>query len=156
MKWIDYFSGMARYVSSKSKDPSTKVGAVATMVGSNQILETGYNGLPRGVKDLPERYERPEKYLRMAHAEANLVATAARSRLAGSTVYVTHPCCNTCMIQLINSGVSRIVYGDGETHMEEKLFDIAIEMANEAGVAVYFHADGKASELTNHNRPFVE
>jgi hypothetical protein len=40
--------------------------------------------------------------------------------------------------------------------MEEKLFDIAIEMANEAGVAVYFHADGKTSELTNHNRPFVE
>ena len=155
MNWRDYFMGLAKYVATKSKDPSTKVGAVA--VGcAHQVIETGYNGLPRGVKDLPERYDRPEKYLRISHGEANLVATAARSRLEGSTVYVTHPCCNTCMILLINSGVSRIVYGDGETHMEEKLFDIAIEMANEAGVAVYFHADGKTSELTNHNRPFVE
>ena len=48
MQWHEYFIQMAMLVSSKSKDPSTKVGCV--IVGpDNEIRSTGFNGFPRGV-----------------------------------------------------------------------------------------------------------
>ena len=46
---------LARQISSWSKDPSKKIGAV--VIGENgQVLAQGYNGFPRGVKDTEERY----------------------------------------------------------------------------------------------------
>lgn len=133
MNWVDYFSGLARYVASKSKDPSTQVGAVA--VGADQeVLETGYNGLPRGVIDLGGRMQRPAKYLWTSHAEENLVATAARPRLKGTTVYVTHLCCSRCARMLINAGVKRVICGDGTTSMPADEFEVAKQMFLEAEV----------------------
>ena len=133
MTWFDYFMGLARYVAGKSKDPTTKVGAVAAGP-DNEQLETGFNGLPRRVRDLPERMERPAKYLWTAHAEENLVATAARTRLKGATVYVTHLCCCGCARMLINAGVARVVCGDGTTSMPPEQFAVARQMFAEAGV----------------------
>ncbi len=104
------------------------------MGSSKQILETGFNGLPRSVLDLPERMLRPEKYIWMAHAEENLVAHAARKQLYGSTVYVTHLCCAACARMLINSGVAKVVVGKGRTSMPEEMFVIAQQMFKEAGV----------------------
>lgn len=135
MNWKEYFFGLAEHISKKSKDPSTKVGAIA--VGkANQVLETGYNGIPRGVSDTLDRMHRPEKYYWTAHAEMNLVATAARARLEGSTVYVTHLCCNECAKALINAGVEKIFVGPGTTSMPEKQFEVAMQMFREAGVTV--------------------
>lgn len=132
-KWTQRFLDLAQTVAGWSKDPSTQVGAVA--VGdSKQILETGFNGLPRGVQDLPERMERPAKYVWTAHAEENLVAHAARKQLEGSTVYVTHLCCNACARMLINAGVARVVVGVGKTSMPSEVFDAARTMFEEAGV----------------------
>ena len=139
MNWRKYLYGFAVWAAKKSKDPSTQVGAAA--VGpDNELLETGYNGLARGVEDKPERMQRPQKYLWTAHAEENLVTTAARKRLKGSTVYVTHLCCARCARMLINSGVSRIVCGDGKTNMPQEEFDIAVEMLLEAGVDLVHHS----------------
>ena len=46
--WDHFFIKMAMHISSKSKDPSTKVGCV--IVGpDNEVRSTGYNGFPRGV-----------------------------------------------------------------------------------------------------------
>lgn len=133
--WRDRFLALAAHVARWSKDPSTKVGAVA-VDASRRVLETGYNGLPRGVEDLPERMERPAKYFWTAHAEANLVAHAARARLEGTTVYVTHLCCNECTKLLINAGVAKIVVGPGTTSMPEEVFDVAQTMLLEAGVVL--------------------
>jgi dCMP deaminase len=132
-KWSKRFLKLAKAIASWSKDPNTQVGAVA--VGpAREVLETGYNGLPRCVDDLPERMERPAKYLWTSHAEANLVAAAARPRLLGSTVYVTHLCCASCARSLINAGVAKIVVGDGTTSMPEDEFEVAQIMLAEAGV----------------------
>ena len=135
MSWREYLMGFARHASRKSKDPSTQVGAVA--VGpQNQIVEAGFNGLPRGVADAPERMERPAKYLWTSHAEENLVATAARARLAGTTVYVTHLPCARCARMLIQAGVIKVIYDGGATSMPQEEFDVAMQMFHEAGVAV--------------------
>lgn len=137
MNWRDYHMGFAQHAALKSKDPTTQVGAVA-IGDAKQVVETGFNGLPRGVEDRPERMERPAKYLWTSHAEENLVATAARARLAGTTVFVTHLCCNACARMMINAGVAKVVCGDGATHMPPEQFDIAVEMFKEAGVTLEY------------------
>ena len=131
---------LASRVAAWSKDPNTRVGAVAVS-DHRQVLETGYNGLPRGVKDLPERLARPAKYAWTAHAEENLVAHAARARLQGATVYVTHMCCASCTRMLINAGVAKVIVGPGTTSMPPEQFDIARAMLKEAGVALYCEDD---------------
>ena len=133
-KWTQRFLELAAHVAEWSKDPSTRVGAVAVAPDSRAVLSTGYNGLPRGVEDFPCRMQRPGKYLWTAHAEENLVAHAARQTLAGATVYVTHLCCANCTRMLINAGVSRIVCGPGLTNMDYEHFSVARQMMKEAGI----------------------
>ena len=133
-EWREYLMGFARHAATKSKD-STQVGAV--LVGSDgEVLLTGFNGIPRGVVDLPERRERPIKYKWVVHAERNLLDLAARRgiRTEGCTVFVTHACCSSCMGSLIQAGITRVVIGDGETSMPSQDFAIARIMAIEAEI----------------------
>ena len=133
-KWERRFMVLAHNVSQWSKDLSTKVGAVAVSK-HNSVMETGFNGIARGVQDLPERLERPAKYIWTAHAEENLVTHAARRHLEGSTVYVTHLCCATCARMLINAGVAKIVVGTGRVrNMPPEQFEAARTMLSEACV----------------------
>ena len=116
--WEEYFLDMLggpNGVSSKSKDPSTKVGCIITSE-DHGILVTGFNGFARGVNDkieeVPERYERPEKYLWTPHAEANAIYFAAGvgTALRGGTIYVGwHPCAG-CADAIINSRISKVIY----------------------------------------------
>lgn len=131
--WDTWFLGFAAHAATKSKDPSTQVGCV--VVGPDrEIRSTGYNGLPRGVRDAPERMERPAKYLWTSHAEQNAVAQAARVgvSLKGCTAYVTHHPCSACARSLLQAGVTRIVVGPGQTSMPQEEFDVATEMLREA------------------------
>jgi dCMP deaminase len=132
--WPTYFMGFAAHAAVKSKD-ATQVGAV--LIGEDgEVRLTGYNGPPIRVVDLPERRERPIKYLFVSHAEANIIAFAAREgiRTKGCTIYVTHASCCDCMKAMIQAGVSRIVYGPGLTSMPPEMFEAAKTMAREAGV----------------------
>jgi len=78
-KWDRRYIELAQQISTWSKDPSRKIGAVA--VGSKgQILSQGYNGFPRGILDLQERYENREvKYKHVVHAEMNVIYNATFS-----------------------------------------------------------------------------
>lgn len=136
MDWPDYLMGFARHAAVKSKD-STQVGAV--LVGPDRtVLLTAYNGPPRGVLDLPSRRERPAKYLWASHAEANLIAFAARQgiRTEGCTIYVTHHPCASCARTLVQAGIRHVVAGDGATQMPDDEFRTAAEMFYEADVRV--------------------
>lgn len=129
---------MAVVVASRSKDPSTKVGCVIASE-DKVVVSTGYNGIPSGVDDLPERMERPAKYLWTSHAEENAVAQAARvgARLRGGTAYVTHMPCARCARTLIQAGIVTVYVGDGTTSMPEVEFTVAKQMFREAGVLVF-------------------
>jgi dCMP deaminase len=134
MDWHQYLMGFAQHAALKSKD-STQVGAA--LVGPEcEVRLTAYNGPPRGVADLPERRERPTKYLFASHAEANLVAFAAREgiRTAGCSVYVTHHPCSACARSLIQAGVKHVIVGPGTTSMPPEEFEVAAVMFEEAGV----------------------
>ena len=128
---------------SRSKDRSTRVGAVVIDEDFNLRI-SGYNGMPRGVDDnVEDRHERPVKYLWMSHAEENCVAQAARVgvSLKGCTLLVTSlfPC-TTCSRLIIQSGIVRVLAPqtpenarwDGEA-------SVALEMLTEAGVEVHYY-----------------
>lgn len=152
--WHDYFIGMCYYVSTKSKDRSTKVGCV--IVGHNhEILSIGFNGFPRGVcDDIEERHERPDKYRYTEHSERNAIYNAARNgiRLDGSIIYVPWHPCTDCTRAIIQAGIRKVIL-DGDFQMDEGLKSrwaddqkIASTMFSEAGVEVYVHKKEKTNE----------
>lgn len=111
-KWTQRYLNMAKEVATWSKDPSTRVGAIA--VGDKgQILSQGYNGFPRGVKDTSERYDvREEKYKYIVHGEMNAIYNACHSgaSLDGATLYVTGlPVCSECAKGIIQVGIKKVV-----------------------------------------------
>ncbi len=103
---------LAYLVSMKSKDPSTRVGAV--IVGDNkEIISTGYNGLPRGIQDLPERYNnRNYKYLAGNHAEENAILHCAKLGISSrnSSLYVPWFPCAACSKMIIQAGIKEVIY----------------------------------------------
>lgn len=109
--WDQWFLGLARYIATASKDPSSHVGCV--VVGAErEVLALGYNGLPRGVADTTARLEdRQLKYALVVHAEANAVANASRTgtSLINGTLYCTMPLCSSCASLVIQAGISKVV-----------------------------------------------
>ena len=138
---------MAATASTKSKD-STKVGALLIGPQFNEIRLTGFNGPPRGVKETPERRERPTKYLYTSHAEENLISFAARVGIQtnGCSVVVTHHPCARCARTLIQAGIRAVYVGDGTTSMPDEEFAAASEMFHEAGVQVLPRQFGKEED----------
>lgn len=144
MNWNDFFISMARLVANKSKDRSTRVGAV--IVGpDNEVRSVGYNGFPRNVDDEDSsRHERPTKYRYTEHAERNAIYNAARVGIPtqGCDMYLNwEPCpCTDCTRAIIQSGIKRVIGPDiifpgVSPHWSDDMKDSAI-MLQEAGVEV--------------------
>ncbi len=139
-KWDERFLELAKQIASWSKDPSTKVGCV--VVGPDrEIRSTGFNGLPRGIKDSDDRLNNREiKYPMICHAEENAIMHAARIgiSLKECTTYVTWPPCTRCARSLIQAGVSEVVYPNGveipDRWMED--FNLSLNMLKEANVSL--------------------
>ena len=91
-----------------SKDPSTKVAAVAVGASPN-LVAFGYNGFPPGLLDTPERLADRERKLALTlHAEENAIANAA---FPVHTLYVTrHPCADCALRILAARTIKRVVY----------------------------------------------
>jgi dCMP deaminase len=107
--WDNWFMGMVYDTARKSKDPSTKIGAV--IVKDKRPILFGYNGLPQKVKDLPERMVRPVKYKWTEHGERNAIYCGARFGIAtdGTTMYTQSIPCMECGRGIINAGIAKIV-----------------------------------------------
>jgi dCMP deaminase len=111
-KWHRRFLNMATLVSTWSKDPSTKVGAVIVRPETRSIVSTGFNGLPRGIADNDERLrDREYKMLTTVHAEMNAILHAARTGvlLEGCIMYCTWMPCAHCAAAIVQSGIRRVI-----------------------------------------------
>lgn len=143
MDWDEKYLNLAEHISSWSKDPSTKIGAVA--IGKHgQILSTGYNGFPRKIDDLEDRLNNRElKYQYTIHAEMNCIYNASLTgiSLEGSTLYVTGlPICSACALGVIQAGIKRVVMRYS-SDIAEKWFNSAeqsVKMFMEAGVEILY------------------
>ena len=141
LSFVNYFMRLAEVVSTKSKDRSTKVGAIITGPG-NEIRSTGYNGFPSGANDDREEWhERPTKYLVTVHAEENAIAFAAKNgtKIENCNIYVTHMPCAKCMRLIIQSGIKKVYISnsklDGNEAWKEE-FEKSMMLANDCGVLV--------------------
>lgn len=106
-----YYMELARTAARRSRDPTTRVGAV--VVKDDNVLGTGYNGFPPGIPDEPELLaDRRTKLTYTVHAEINAMARAGgRPACLGATIYVSSlwPCTN-CALVLLAHGIARVVY----------------------------------------------
>jgi dCMP deaminase len=119
-RWDVRFLDLAEHVSSWSKDPSTRVGAVI-VDRENRVVSMGYNGFPRGVDDSPARYaDRDAKYRLTVHAELNALLFANRD-LEGCTLY-TWPFqpCSRCAGPVAQKGIRRCVAPPTPRSLEER------------------------------------
>lgn len=110
MCWNEFFMRNVYLYASKSKDESTKVGAV--LVKNNTIISGGYNGICRGVDDnMACRHARPEKYFWMSHSEVNAIFNAARIGIStlDSDLYTSGLPCASCARGIIQSGIQRVI-----------------------------------------------
>lgn len=107
--WDQFFLGMAKYVSTRSKDPSTQTGAVIVRP-DRSVASVGFNGFPRKMSDDSVLYaNRDEKYSRIVHCEMNAVLYA-RESLQGYALY-TYPfiSCDRCFVHMAQAGIIRFV-----------------------------------------------
>lgn len=148
-KWDIRFLKIAKEISTWSKDPSSKIGAVIVN-NEKRILATGYNGFPVGIKDTDERLEnREEKYKFVVHAEMNAIYNATYNgvSLNNSTLYVYGlPICSECAKGIIQVGVKRVVMPNMQySHKWLMSFSNSVKMFREAGVEHEFINSGSES-----------
>jgi dCMP deaminase len=137
-KWDRRFLDMAKLVSSWSKDPSTKVGAVIADE-DNRIISVGYNGFPRDIVDYQEALDDRElKYQIIIHAEINAIMFASRS-LKDCVLYTYpfEPCCK-CASVVIQSGIKRVVSYPNREDRWESSFQISRKLFQESGVELSY------------------
>lgn len=136
--WDSYFMQIAQLVASRSTCMRRQVGAV--IVKDKQILSTGYNGSPSGLKHCGEvgclrqvlnisSGERTE-ICRAVHAEQNALLQAARHGVAieGADMYTSVQPCVLCTKMIINTGIKRVIYASPYPD------SMAMKIAEESGL----------------------
>lgn len=136
-KWHRRFMHIAKEVSTWSKDPSSQIGAV--IVGhQKQTVSQGYNGFPRGIKDLVKRLKNREtKYKFVVHAEMNAIYNAIHSGASpvGCSIYVYGlPTCHECAKAIIQCGITHVINTKMETGPWTESGNLAQEMFKEVGI----------------------
>ncbi|MFA5020615.1 MAG: deaminase [Patescibacteria group bacterium] len=116
------FMEMVYCIAQLSKDKNTHIGAI--VVGpDHEFRSLGYNSFPRGIRDdIPERQERPLKYLYFAHAEANAVFNAARVGipLKDCRLYTNGTPCDKCAQAIMGAGIKEVIIDlDWEKRFEQ-------------------------------------
>lgn len=144
-KWTKRYLCLAKEISTWSKDPSRKIGAVAVS-DKGQVLATGYNGFPRGVEDSIERYENKElKSKYVVHAEMNCIYNATYNGISldGSSLYVFGlPPCSECAKGIIQVGIKEVFYSYDERVPDKWLtsLDTTVQMFHESGIKLNFRS----------------
>lgn len=121
LKWNKRWFELVDLVASWSKD-KTKVGSVIIPENSD-IPVIGWNGFPRNVKDLPERYEDRElKYKLIVHAEMNALLNSSYNgiNVKGGTIYVSYFPCNECAKAIAQAGIKKVYYKNQDPDFMER------------------------------------
>lgn len=130
--------GVAKVCALRSKDPNTQVGA-CIVNEQQQIISTGYNGLPRSLDDDKYPWAREgtfleTKYAYVIHAELNAVLNATR-KLKNGIIYVTVFPCHECVKTIIQVGIRHVFY-ELDKHLNTPSNLAAKKMLADASITV--------------------
>lgn len=140
----DLFIQVARLFARRSTCERGQVGCIA--VQDRRIVASGYNGSPPKASHCSDvgcdLSAGPDAGCQRAiHAEANVVAWAARAgvSLKGATIYSTHAPCLRCAQLLVSAGIYTFIF---EQDYRAERLDILMD----ALVEIYRFADGRVVE----------
>ena len=140
-KWKKRFLKLSKEISTWSKDPSTKVGALIISEDRN-IISTGYNGFPRNIEDTEERLNNREtKYKFILHAEMNCILNALyNGRSVKDCILFVHglPPCSECTKSIIQAGIKKVITDSKATDNWKESLKLSLEMLKEANVEIEF------------------
>jgi len=106
--WDARFMLMTDFVSTWSKDPDKKVGAVLVSPDRRQ-MSYGYNGLPKDfVHEQEYLADKRTKNLYSVHAELNAILNAKKD-LTGWTMYISEAPCLECAKIIAQLNLARVV-----------------------------------------------
>jgi dCMP deaminase len=114
ISWDFYFMGVAFMSALRSKDPSTRNGAVIVDPKTNHIISSGYNGMPNGKDDSYtwNREGTPNKYDFVLHAEENAILNATQP-IKDCMMYIysekLYMPCKGCMRLIAQAGIREII-----------------------------------------------
>lgn len=137
-KFVDYFMQIADLTSKLSYAKRLQVGAV--IVKGNQIIGTGYNGMPTGWENNCEHAledgslkTKPE----VLHAESNALTKVARSTESseGATLFCTHAPCIECAKLIYQAGISTVYFKE---HYRD---DSGLKFLNQGNINVHQYND---------------
>lgn len=152
LSWDEYFMGIAKLSSLRSKDPNTQVGA-CIVSEDNRILSIGYNGAPNGFEDKFFPWDREglpleTKYLYVCHAEMNAILNyrGSRKELENAKLYVDLFPCNECAKLIIQSGIKEVIYLSDKYKDDEK-FIASKRLFDACGVRYYPLVKAKTKKI---------
>lgn len=121
--WDETFMHDVYWWARRSKDPRTKIGAVLVRWDEKDPISHAYNGFARKVNDdVSERWERPEKYFWVSHAESNSILNCSRTGRAtmGTVMFTQGIPCADCANDLIQAKVVEVVVHKQWQEYEQK------------------------------------
>jgi dCMP deaminase len=138
-----------------SPDPSTQNAAILCDHVRGHLIPLEHtlavNDFPRGVHHHPERWERPNKYAFVEHAERASIYMAARGGVHTTGLIMVCPwaACADCARAIIAAGIRRLITHrqahDRSPQRWTDSIDVAHLMLAEAGVTIDWH-DGQLGD----------
>ena len=137
LSWDEYFMSIALITSLRSKDPSSKVGAVIVNQ-KNHIIGTGYNGFIAGTNESAFSWNREGEWLQtkypyVVHAEANAILSSTTSDMEGCRIYSTLYPCNECAKKIAQKEIKEVIYLS-EKHNREEFHTASVKIFEASGI----------------------
>ena len=128
LKQAQHLMTMAKFLTLRTDDPTTGVGAMIVDPLKMEILSLAWNGYP--MKALYGEFPRAsdkdkavglKKYPYMIHAEQNALLMRNRKNIEGAILFVTRTPCHECAPMIAMEGVKTVVVDDDVmSHIETK------------------------------------
>jgi dCMP deaminase len=137
LSWDEYFMGIALFTSLRSKDPSSKVGAVIVN-HKNRIVGTGYNGFIAGADENAFSWARKgewldTKYPYVVHAEENAILNSTTSQMDDCRIYSTLFPCNECAKKIAQKEIKEVIYLS-EKHRDQDFHAASVKIFRVCGI----------------------
>jgi len=128
----------AQNVAQWSNTKGDKVGSV--LVTTSDVAFIDRCEFPEGVLRLDNRYEKPNRFIWLDHAERRVIYSAARYGVAteGATIYTTWFPCVECAKAISQAGIKKVMGVEPEWENKRWNFLEAKQILQESGVEIEF------------------